>query len=81
MADLTTDAVRDDALGTLATWLPGYTDPDASGRQWKIRLLDGTDDESMIVEYSRPFTSRPRSSFESEPEPRTFRIKITATEE
>lgn len=45
------DDVRDAALGTLACWLEGYTDPLADGRQRRLRLLDNEPGDEECVTF------------------------------
>jgi hypothetical protein len=48
-------SVRDDALGTLAEWLPRYTFPE-SEPQSGISLIS-EDDDSLTVSYETPALS------------------------
>lgn len=48
-------SARDDAIETLAEWLPGYTFPE-SGPQSGIRLI-AVDDDSLTVSYETPALS------------------------
>jgi hypothetical protein len=45
----TPDDVRDDALETLAEWMPGWTCPE-SGPQSRVRTVT-SDDDSITFEY------------------------------
>lgn len=47
--------VRDDVVGTLAEWIPGYSTPE-NGPQSRIRVV-GTNDESLTVSYETPVNS------------------------
>lgn len=49
---MSADSVRDDALGTVAEWLPGYTFPD-HGPQSRIRLV-GEGEDHVTVSYETP---------------------------
>jgi len=66
---VTPENITDDALSTLAEWLPGYTFPN-SGPQSRIRMTGG-DDDSITVEYETPANGGDTA---------TFRIRVEVTE-
>ncbi|MEV5319137.1 hypothetical protein AB0K92_16030 [Streptomyces sp. NPDC052687] len=60
MRDARTEAVRAEAVGTLAAWINGYSVPD-EGPQLRFRLVTADDDHVHVrVEECDPFPTNPR---------------------
>jgi hypothetical protein len=63
--------IRGEVLGTLEGWLQGYSDPDAQGRQWRIRIIESHED-SIVIRIEPP-------SFSDLPD-RYYGISVEVTE-
>jgi hypothetical protein len=68
---VTPDEALSDALGTLESWLSGYTDPDEHGKQYRRSIESGTD-STLTVSYGDPYGGDEGR--------RTFRVSVTVEE-
>jgi hypothetical protein len=66
------ESVQGDAIGTLAEWIDGYTQP-AEGPQHRVKIIE-SDDDSLLVSYDEVGVHGPVSN------PQFFRIRIEVTE-
>jgi hypothetical protein len=62
------ESVQGDAIGTLAEWIDGYTQP-AEGPQHRVKIIE-SDDDSLLVSYDEVGIHGPVSN------PQFFRIQV-----